>query len=1546
MKVTRGKKCWFALGVLVAGSCVPAERVSIGAEPDSSASEVPLPAPEPKAKSKPAPAGRDTPASSVPELAMPIGHVVIGPDRKVPISIRGTKLARLRAVPLSVADVDDVAGLAGIHPESTDALQKLPRALKHRIKTRAVDADATELDVFEIGRAELVLGVLEAPGAPSRAAIFQRGELGALFKLGGERGLVWVTSTRSGEPLAGAEVVIQQGSRVRHRALTDKSGIAWLPGEKHLSVPYIAGADDPAYGQPLIAVVRSGKHLAIASERWQTGIEPWQFGLPEIYYTGQDSIRGTVATERGMYRPGDRVHLLGVLRQRLANGKLAPPPGAVKLSVSDPDGNEIWTDDVALTKFGTFRSELSIAKTARLGRYAVVVNKGATELRERFEVGEYRPVRFEVTLPNPGQIEPKKDAKKSTIALPVSARYLYGAPVPNAALSFTISGRAQRQFGAWSEGYTFTGEDAQSELISLTEGETKLDASGHAKIEVPAQSLHVDALSQSQAVELVVEASVRDEAGDVVTGRSVQSLAQSSALVGLRSEAWVVNPKQGWTVKLHVAKADGAPQPGKKVRLRLVRKKWVAVAEGATGAARYQGEWQDEEVTSRFVTSGARPTDINFPLPAGGEYRLEAGIDGESAFASQTVWAYGSDAYGAWENHARMGIHADKESYRPGERAKLYAEIPYTKATALLTLERRGVIEARTLKVEGSGTPIEIDVTEREAPNVFASLAVIPLGLATGAPAAGPPLRLGYRELKVSAEKRRLKVDVRPALAKSRPGEKVEVSVRVADAAGKPARAEVTLWAADEGVLKLTGYSTPDPFVLASERESHQVRTSANLLRYAVDVSDDFSEYGGDGAPEDDSGAAFRSRFLGTAFFSKGVVTDAKGMAKVTIPLPDNLTRWRVMAAVADDTDRFGSAEAALETAKPLMIEPALPRFLTRGDEIDATLMVHNQTAQRGTAEVELAVTGAELRGKNKRAVELAANAQAAVRFSLRADRIGSVRVRATAALGNERDAVQIDLPVHTPTLVQTELVSEGRLDQPRNLDVKIPASAEPGSTELALSVAPGVLASISGSVDALIDYPHGCVEQTTSRLIPMVLLEELLRSSGDPRLSGERHRQQMNQAVAHVLKHQNSDGGFGLWPSSDSEGFLTSYALWGLLTAKDHGYVVPAGSVRRGLGYLKQHASDDGDMHGQFSPEETPPFAAFVLASAAQDDSGLGAKLFTKTKELSRFGVGLLGAAFAERDNAQSEPLLVQLSSARRRTASGTLIGDDGSSARLFEYGRDLRATAATVRALVLSGKARDAEDLIAGILGERRKDGTWGTTYNNLWALHALVDYGLHADKGAAGGRVKLAIERRDYGTLDVSAKSRFKSTAIPADKLPAPGQGTQVSLTAPSGSRLRYTARLRWANTIASQAPVDKGFSVKRELFDAKSGKALTTPIQGQLLRVRLTVISKDDREQVALIDRLPAGFEAVDTALATSATDPKAGAAESGNWVWRELHDERVTHFADHLSAGTHSAEYLVRATRTGKFIRPAPSVEAMYEPDVFGHGAIETVTVTR
>lgn len=1536
----RGFKKYGFLLVALAG-CAPSEPEIARERADETRRGRAIQPPTADSAIAPPAAGRTASTAALPPLlAMPVGSVMLGPTGKLPVTVENVDAAELAVLGLRVTELAAVRPLLGVHRSGDDPLAQLPQSLIERVRREHVPAAESQIDVFSSVKEPLALAVLKAPGAPSRVALLQRGELSVLLKTGEESGLVWVTSTQTGAPVAGTTVTVRQGDSERFRGRTDEQGLLRLPAERRLRIPFIEGAEHEHASLPLEVVAQKGTHTGVTSETFRTGIEPWQFDLPETYYRGADALRGSVNTERGIYRPGESVHILGVLRQRLSNGKLAPPQGSVALSVTDADGNEIHDGEPLLTEFGTFRAELPIAKSARLGRYSVVVRKLGLELRGRFEVGEYRPVRFEVSA------SAVADGDSGQITFPVSAAYLYGSPLANGKLKLSISAREKTEFGAGASGFDF-GACASfshcfrgSGLSSIADEEVDLDAQGRATVSLPAERIAA-ASGGAQALDLIVEASVQDAGGDVVTARSSHVWLRGRAAVGLSTDDWVVNPSKGWTVKLLVADARGAPRAGEKVELRLSRRKWVAAASDHGGASRYQGRWEEEVVRVRQTTSTKRAEPVHFALPAGGEYRLEARLSGQERGATARVWAYGGDAYGAWDNHARMELRSDRDSYASGDRARLYAEVPYEKAYGLVTLEREGVLEARVLRLDGAGTPIEVELSERRVPNVFASVAVVPAGLGRGSPAAGPPLRVGYKELRIDPEKRRLRVDVRTSSSQARPGQKLDIDVRVTDARGLPARAEVTLWGADEGVLKLTGYTTPDPFQAAYERHSHQVRTAANLLRWVAAVSDEDVEYGGDGSPGADGSAALRSRFLSTAFFSKGIVTNARGEGRISIPLPDNLTRWRVMAAAADAGERFGSGETSVTTAKPLQVEPALPRFLTLGDVFAATVLVHNRTARAGTATVELQVEGAELLSPATATLALPAGAQAPLRYSVRATQRGKARFRAKAKLAQEFDGFQVELPVHAPTLWQTALVGEGRLDAPAKLRLAVPESAADGLSELIVGVAPGVLASIGGSVDALVEYPHGCVEQTTSRLIPMVLLEDILRPSGDARFASKQHRVKLENAVAHVLKHQNADGGFGLWPSSPSEGFLTAYALWGLLTARDHGYVVPASAMKHGLAYLAQNTGKSEDMHGQFDPGETRPFAAYVLASAKEADAGLGRELASDAGNLSRFGFGLLGAALAQR---AGEPLrgFDGWRAALTKTRTGALVAERSAKPNHFSYGTDLRATAATVHALLLAGKAAQAEPLIAGILDERRSDGSWGTTYNNLWALRALADYAEHERGTASTGSVHLELDGARVATLASSKSAPYQTITLPTARLPRPGSVSALRISAAEGSSLRYTARLRWASRVDAASPVDKGLRVRRTLLDAETGAEVKEPRLGQLLKVRLEVSTDEERAQVALVDRLPAGFEAVDTALQTTPQD-HAGPA---SWVWvhRELHDERVSHFADRLPAGTHEAEYLVRATRSGTFVRPAPSAELMYAPDVFGHGSVETVKV--
>lgn len=1475
-----------------------------------------------------------------PSINMPTGQVVLGPAGKLPILVKGVESARLRVVPITPAEFALASKHAGYHPPDEDVLEQVGHGFAGRATTRFVAPEdpATEsrieLDPFvalkQAGgkRPELLFVVLDTPGTYSRASVIQRGGLASLLKLGAESGIAWVTRTTDGKPQAAARVTLTQGAAVRFSGTTDASGILKLPGRSKLYLPSASKDSE----EPLILRAETDSALVLQTERWNDGVDSWSYGLPSAYYESADGLRGIVTAERGIFRPGETVNLLGVLRQRDAKGKLQVARGSYQLSVRDPDGNEVLNQKLQPTRFGTLRSNLKLPTSSRLGSYQVRLASGKGDLSSSFEVGKYRASRFEVKLGSA-----VTEGEGGGLVIPVSANYLWGAPVKNGKVHYSVSTRAHRAYN--DAGFDF-GNSRGTSSYDRIDSDLELDEHGNGKIQVTADLIRGE--QSSQTIDLMVNVDVSDIGGDSISTQAAVPRSTTSAAVGLRNTSWAVDPGRGWDIDVMAELPDGKPAV-RNVDLVLHRRYWKSYTEETSYGSRYRGGWEEDEVETKRVSTQVGGSRVHFALPSGGEYRIEARVEGEQAYSEARVWAYGGGAYGAADNNPRMDLRADKQSYDPGDTAKLFVASPYAKSTALVTLEREGILSAYTTELDGAERPVEVPLTDAHLPNVFVSVATVPSGLDRGGPSAGTPFRMGYTNLEVSPADRRLKVELRPAKQTYEPGQEALVDVLVKDQSGRPAAAEVTLWAADEGVLMLTGYETPDPFAPLYAKHVIDVSTSSSLMRFVSPDPVYWDATGGDSAPGEES--AFRSRFLGTAFFSKhGVVTDRSGKAQVKLPLPDNLTRWRLMAAVADAGQRFGRGEASITTKKPVQVVPALPRFLTAGDTVDLGFVVHEQTGKGRHAKLHVSLEStakgkqpARIDGDADRDFDLTPDGQMALKFRVKAEEPGELVVKAKLEAGSDRDAVKLTLPVHPKLPYTKRMVGDGRINKSASVALKLPDTAQAGVGSLELSLSSSVLASLQGGIDSLLEYPHGCVEQTTSRLIPLVMLEELMRRSGDSRLSGAAHHRRMDGAIAHVLEHQNSDGGFGLWPDSDSEGFLTAYALWGLTTAKSHGYAVPTGSVERGFSYLKQHVEDGDDMHGQFSSLETKPFAAFVLADASREDAGLGKRL-AGTQGLSRFASGLLGAALTSKPEGTT--LLKALEQAKQPLDGGGAVVPELKDLDTFSYGKDLRSTAISVRALVDAGRQAEAEPLVLGVLSQRAPDGSWGTTYNNLWALYALTSY---AEKSSSDGygQVTVFLGDKRIGSATLDAAHPTKRFEIDAKDLPGPGKSLALRLESRGGSP-RYSALLRYVDTDLGKQPEEHGLTVSRSLLDAETSLPVTEVKQGQLLKVRLSVSSPEPRAQIAVQDALPAGFEAIDTRLKTATQS--AGTDSDYVWNWRELHDERVTFFADWLPAGTREAEYLVRATRSGHFVRPPARAEAMYDPTVWAFSTSQTQVV--
>jgi uncharacterized protein YfaS (alpha-2-macroglobulin family) len=961
------------------------------------------------------------------------------------------------------------------------------------------------------------------------------------------------------------------------------------------------------------------------------------------------------------------------------------------------------------------------------------------------------------------------------------------------------------------------------------------------------------------------------------------------------------------------------------------------------------------------VTAQA-PTEIKFAPPGSGEYELVVeGKDGagNATAAATYLYSWGDDE-GSWQanDDERFDLVADKPAYKVGETARLLLKTTVRNATGLLTIERDGVIEKRLFTVGGGTSTIEVPIKEGYGPNVYAS-AVLVKGRSGKGGRGVPVIRMGMTTLTVDTEAKRLKVEVATDKASYRPGETVTADLKVSDGAGKPVQAEVALSAADEGVLTLIAFKTPDPLATFYAAWGLGVTTASQYERIAhlPEPGEERYATGGDGAGEP---GTFRSRFLATAYWNPRIETDGDGHARVTFQAPDNLTAYRLMAVAADGGERFGSGDRRMTVRKPLQLLSAMPRFLNVGDDVKAGVLVVNDTGQAGTVTVDTTVAGAHLRGQAHREIAVPANGRVPVLFPLRADRAGELKLRVKAVLGAETDGIELEIPIHYPAPVETELVAEGHTTNAAEIPVKLPAGIMPASASLEVSTDPDGVAGLEEGLRDLIEYPYGCLEQTTSRLIPLVAVEELARSLKLPGLDGPALQKYIRAGLGKLEKFQTDEGGFSLWMGGKPEPYLTAFALWGLKMADDAGHKLPPGMIDRGASYLRAQLGRDVNLgegaHSELGEYGSRAFAVHVLALLKKPEPGYASKLLEKKAELPRFGEAFLARALALNLGAQDPvvtALLDDLTHAAEPKGATAVIHELGGEKLHWYMSDDVRTTAiATDAFLDLRPSEPMLPMLVRGLFGERQH-GRWRTTQDNLYALVALTHYVKTRPLGNVTADARLGDRKVLAGDFHGKA-THIRRASVAVD--PAKPPTAPLTIRA-SGGTVFYSSVLRFRRDIAHQQPYENELTVRREYLDP----ATNAPIDpkrgvkvGGMVRVRVTVSSPDWRDHLAIDDPVPAGLEPLNTKLATSGGVPKKeGARGRGerdiddDWwrpSFREMRDDRVLVFIDGLSPGPVSFDYLARATTVGTFVVAGTSAEEMYQPEIAARTAPGTFVV--
>ncbi|HET8541435.1 MAG TPA: MG2 domain-containing protein [Anaeromyxobacter sp.] len=1509
-------------------------------------------------------ASRDLP----PLLAAPALPATVEEDRaRLPVKLRNVERVTAEAVRLESPGAFALATARGAQPscEAYGATGE-PERLELPRAAAALNADAT-IEVPLPARPGLLCVQLAATGRGSeargplqQAALVQSSALGITAKVFPGGVLAWVTGLADASPVAGASVTLldAQGGRLA-QATADASGTALLPAR---NLATAVGVE-----KPLFLVAEKDGRVAVSQVRNELLSKPWQFGLKGAVAEATP-LDAAVFTDRGAYRPGETVHL-----KLVAAGR---PAGATAVvAVADARGQQVARTELRLDAFSAAATDVVLKEAAPVGVYAVDVAVGGQHAARTFRVEEYRVPTFRVA------VEGGDWRRGAEAAATISAAYLHGGSLDGRAVRWEVTRTPEPFAPAGLPGFVFGLAETLASPATVVGREERLD--GRGRLTVRFRPEHP---SGAGPMRYTVEAAVTDVDRQAYAGRFSRVVHPAAFYVGLRPPSRAIL-SAGETLEVPVVAVTpgGETLAGAEVRARLERVDWHTTARLGGGGA--EGPPPQVQVLSRpvpvekaecLVTTQATPVPCRLALPEAGQYRVRVwaqDVEHQVVQAGFGVTVSGGNPI-AWPrfDQDRIELVADRPSYAPGDVARLVVQTPFDSAHGLLTIERDGVLSSRAFRIRRDTPAIEVRVEPEWAPNVFASVVLVRGRVhdqkdATGFETGAPAFKMGYAKLTVEPRAQRLAVGVAPSRDVANPGQKVALAVTVRDDRGRPAAAQATVWVVDEAVLGLTGYRTPDPVAQLHAEKPLSVRTGESRLELPhakrsrleqLFPAGDGGEADGPRAPPPD---LLRALFQSTAYWNPDVAVGADGTATVELTLPDNTTTYRVMAVAVDPRGRAGAAERRLVAKLPLMVQAVTPRFVHPGDELAVEALVFNGSGAAGEAEVTAELAGlAPQRVLAPQRLAVADGRTASARFPVKVTGKGAASVRFAVRLGAHRDRVEVKVPILEPG-ARRVLVASRTVSGNEPVSLALPADRVPGTVKAEVVASTTALTELKDAVQYLMDYPNGCIEQTTSTAYPLVMLKDLLPEIGvevDP----AELRKFTEAGIRRILSFQTTAGGLAYWPGSDEpHAFATAFGLTALVEGKKRGFDVPDQALSRMADYLEA-ALRKGDVtesipHGGIADGDTRAFFVMTLGRLGRPQPAYLGLLWEKRDGLTAFGLSFLGIAAAELPGAS--PLTGPILAAVRRKATEEIEEawySDGPKGG-YSFDSPLRTHASALLAYAEGAPTSDLTGkLLTGLL-KRRRGGLWGNTQENVFGImgvHALLGGRQGGGQGGASAELALEVNGRRYdGEALQKPSRRVRRLALAEDALglAAGKEGAATARLAGGGGKpviLTVRAELDLELNDRNRAPTRNGFTIARsyETLDGATLDGAPVPL-GALVRVRLKVRSREAQNYVAIDDRLPAGLEPLNAALATTEKVAQGALSEAARrglalLSYGELRDHRVAFYVDAMPAGDYEFAYVARAATAGRFLRPAARAEAMYRPDVSGTTAIDEVVV--
>lgn len=1361
-------------------------------------------------------------------------------------------------------------------------------------------------------------------------------DLGVHARMFADKMNVQVSSLSTGKEIAGVKLsLLDEKEQELASITTDEQGQATFQSPSNKAVILLAKNDSNFSLLQLNSPALDLSEFAAGDDKKDHPLR--QYHPLEIFTYGP----------RDLYRPGETVKFSAILRDDDAHNITAPPLSAV---IKRPDGQKIsyftWYPQAGNS--GYYQTEYVLPDTAMAGEWTLQLETAGKHYHDyKFLVEAFLPERMELLL----GAQPAQELWTNNFAdlkIPVTGRYLYGAPASGNRLTTKVVLKPNRHPIKSLDEYFFGAEDEKPPVMFFDSEDMMMDEQGAATLVIPSRWKNV----VHSPFTIKVVSSLLETGGRPVTRSLEYNLWPQNTLIGIRPQTKLENITNNSEVSFDLVKstAKGELQGNGDLIATLIKERKDYYWEYSDDQGWHsQYTEKNYKVYEKRLSLAGKKAVITVPVEWG-SYLLSV-KDAETGQTSTLRF----NAGGGWDTQAnnqsarpdRVVLELDKKSYQANDKVKVKITPPYTGNGFVVVENTDQQLWFKRISVPAEGMVLEIPIAaEWKRHDLYISTVVFRAGDVKEK--ITPNRAVGLVHLPLDRSQRQLNISIDAPKKPIRPETTLTATIKVANPkAGQ--KTHVTLAAVDVGVLNITEFKTPDPFQWFFEPRRYGVdqRDIYSQIIELVDAGMTKPRFGGD-ADKHAGGARPDTEVKIVSLFSGMVDTDDKGMAKIEMKIPDFNGKLRLMAVAFND-DQFGAADAEVVVAAPIIAETSLPRFLAAGDNSVLTLDLRNQSGAQQTVTFDVTASApVTLQGGNK-TITLADKEKQILQLPIKAGlAFGQSLIQ--LQLKNADDAKEkIKLkrewrlgvrPAYpASTIAQRKMIRQGEsVTLNSDLQNLLVSSA---NSQLNIATQPPI--NIKNHLQYLLEYPYGCLEQTVSSTYPWLAInQQNLHDFGldktkihDKPIDLANKAKYIERGISMIAGMQRSNGGFGLWSHTDNEEFwLTSYAVDFLLDAKEQGASVPQEMLDKALTRLTEYVNQNGNMPGEgysqfpgHSSFSYKSYAGYILSRVNRAPLGSLRTLYDHHKKEVLSGLPLvhLGLALINQgDNVRGQQAIAE---ALTRPRNDLFYLDD--------YGSRLRDVAQMTYLLA----KQDAKMTQTGGLVFQLADELATRDYLSTQERNALFRTGvLLKSQPRTQWQGELAL---NTAATKLAQAGHF-SVGFNGNEIPSTLKFTSNS-TVPL--YLEYSIQGYPNKTPTMQMDL---IHVERNYYNMQGQQVNPDKVKsGDSLLVHLNVYASKHVKDALIVDLVPAGFELENQELKNTI---KIEAFKIGTETIEDIQnsttapvhvqylDDRFVAAMDLQENTPQHAFYLVRAVTKGVFTNPPPYAEDMYRPYIRAIGA--------